>query len=75
MSPRNNFRITNYNNGLRMRSKETARAKSPIPDSEPRKDETVKEKENGMSLRDFGSSIDDFEIKEVLGFSRKLGVF
>ena len=51
-----------------MRSKEYVRAKSPILENENKKEEKYKEKDSGVTLKDFKNNIEDFEIKEILGF-------
>lgn len=51
-----------------MRSKEYVRAKSPILENENKKEEKIKEKDSGVTLKDFKNNIEDFEIKEILGF-------
>jgi hypothetical protein len=56
-----------------MRSKEFIRAKSPVLEAEMiKKEEKIKEKEFGVTLRDFKNNIEDFEIKEILGYYYKL---
>ena len=54
-----------------MRSKEYFRAKSPILENENKKEEKNKEKDSGVTLKDFKNNIEDFEIKEILGFLLK----
>ena len=54
-----------------MRSKEYVRAKSPILENENKKEEKNKEKDSGVTLKDFKNNIEDFEIKEILGFLLK----
>ena len=54
-----------------MRSKEYVRAKSPILENENKKEEKNKEKDSGVTLKDFKNNIEDFDIKEILGFLLK----